>query len=143
MSNSTNVSQSAYQALIERIADDEPVGGWPRNVDLLKNAAPLSDEEMALVCSLHAQAVTDELSIDPTLLARHLRGEIDTASLLSHLREATETAVWKAVHSDVLEECERRNTQRWEARNDKLRSDAPWMTDRDRAEHACGVGSLF
>ena len=136
-------SEQAYQELINRIADDEPHSGWPADVDLLKEASPLTDDETALVCSLHTQAVIDEFAFDPTLLARFLRREIDSDELLNQLRLATEGAVWEALRDNVLEECSRRNEERHEHSLEDYYGGSATLTPREQAEHDFGVRSLF
>ena len=109
----------AYRALIERIADEAPCSGWPEDVDLLKEILPLADQELAIACDLHKQAVTDELSIDPSLLSRYLRGETDLTALLGYLRSATEHAVCEAVRSDVMAELQCRAELAQEHQNER------------------------
>lgn len=133
---------AAYRALISRIADDEPNSGWPADVDLLACAGPLSDEELALVCDMHAQAVTDEFSLDPTLIARYLRREIDSNQLLNQLRAATERAVCQTLREDVLAECESRAEL---AREHQLEDyyGGSTMTAYERLAFDHGVARLF
>lgn len=100
--------ERAYRSLVSDIADQAPDDGFPPDVDLLPYAGPLKDDELAVVCQLHGQAVIDEFSIDPTLLARFLRREISTEELVTHLKQATERAVCEALRGSVLSELENR-----------------------------------
>lgn len=128
----------AYRALISDIADQAPDDGFPADVDLLQYASPLSDEELALVCSLHAQAVTDELSLDPTLIARFLRREISTDELVTQLKHATERAVCEAIRKDVLSECENRAEMAYEHQMEDFHGGG-CMTPTERMLHELGV----
>jgi len=98
---------------------------------------------MAVVCALHAQAVTDELSLDPTLLARYFRKELSLCDLEAHLREATESAVWEAVRLDVLDECARRNERAAARRDEDFYGSAQRITMQEQAERDFGVRALF
>jgi hypothetical protein len=132
----------AYRDLISRIADQEPHFGWSSNRPLVKLTKPFTDEELALVCSLHAQAVTDELALDPTLIARYLRREINSDQLLAHLREATERAVCEALISDVLAECDNRAERAYERQIEDFH-DGGCMTPTERMLHDMGVARLL
>lgn len=129
---------SAYRALISRIADQEPRFGWSRDGSVMSFAKPFTDEELALVCSLHAQAVTDELALDPSLIAGYLRREINSDQLLARLREATERAVCEALMLDVLAECDRRGELAYERQVESYYGGS-CMMPRERLEHELGV----
>lgn len=134
--------KSAYEALISRIADQEPQFGWSTDRSLVEHAKPFTDEELALVCSMHAQAVTDELALDPTLIARYLRCEINSDQLLAQLREATERAVSEALVSDVLNECDNRAERSYERQIENFH-DGGCMTPAERMLHDMGVARLL
>lgn len=134
--------QLAYRALISDIADQAPDDGFPADVDLLQYATPMSDEELALVCSLHAQAVTDELSLNPTLIARFLRKEISTDDLVTQLKQATERAVCEAIRKDVLSECENRAEMAYEHQIEDFHGGG-CMTPTERMKHELGVARLL
>lgn len=121
---------AAYRALVGRIADLESDSGWPVDVDLLKVAGPLTRDEQAAVCDFHAQAMTDELSLDPAILASYLRNDIGAIDLVAHVREATERAAWEVIRADLLEECRSRAELSRSVRGESLPSSrAQLMSD--------------
>ena len=143
MSATARFKNPAYRALIERIADEAPDSGWPEDIDLLKEILPLADEEIAIACDLHKQAVTDELSIDPSLLARYLRRETDLITLLAHLRAATERAVCDAIRSDVMTELQCRTEIAQEHQNERYYGGGACFTLREQLARDYGVSRLL
>ena len=135
--------QAIYDALVSRIADECPDSGYADRLDLFERAAPLTDEEIAAVCELHADAIIHYLSVDPPVVARLLRGDIEQDELRAYLRKAAETAVITGkVSLAVIAECDRRADLAATDAHDDYCGGA-FLTPHERREAALGVARLF
>ena len=101
----SRTAQSIYDTLVWRIVCALP-GNAREDIGLQRYLGVLTPEEIDVVVHMHRDAVSGEFKVDPSWITRHLKGEITTDHLITHLRDMTERVVCEAIRDDVLKELE-------------------------------------
>lgn len=131
----TNGQSGAYRAILTRIAAQDDESGSPVDAQALKAAHPLTRAELAAVCDAHPQAITDEFSVNPHVLAAFFRGDIGALDLLHHITEAADSAAWEVIRQEVSDA-----RAQWEVLKEVSATD---HLAHESAESAHGVSGLF